>query len=376
MSPDPLKSVLDPQLSERRIGAVWRGVERRLHGQPPRRVEPTRVLVAAGVLTAALFVWWSWPAPPTFLGLEGGGVLASERAEEDLRLVFLDGSSIELSEGAEIQTTRNDATRLELALTRGTARFSVTPGGPRRWRIECGVAEVEVVGTRFVLTRTEAGLGVRVEHGLVRVRAHAGGSWALAAGEDVWVPAPRIAVAASHEIEAPTVRTSEASASPSSAPLPRALPIAPPRATPTEFTSPSASLAEVTEESAAPSLPTATELMHDADEARLGGRARDAVASLERLLSVHGASPEAPLAAVMLARLQQDVLGSPREAARALERARAIGVPASLALDVEGRLALAYLETGDPRGPDLARAYVEAHPEAVRAADLRARLDR
>ena len=64
------------------------------------------------------------------------------------------------------------------------------------------------------------------------------------------------------------------------------------------------------------------------------------------------------------------------EAARALERARAIGVPASLALDVEGRLALAYLETGDPRGPDLARAYVEAHPEAVRAADLRARLDR
>lgn len=366
----PLASVLDAKLSEPRVRRVWRGVERRIY-TGPRRFEPAWLLFTAVV---ALGVYFLARPSPTFLGLEGGGVLAAERATEDLTLAFTDGSTIDLTRGAEILTTRNDARRMELTLERGVARFSVTPGGPRRWRIACGVADIEVVGTAFTLARSDEGLRVRVEHGLVRVRAYAGQSWALAAGEEVWVPAPTVASIEPPRVSDPAAREPP----PTEAPLePVAEPVEPEpvmddvrSSEARENPDPIRDTHEVTR----PEEPTASRLLALADEARLSGRPRDAVAPLERLLSAHPTSHEAPLAAVMLARLQQDVLGSPREAARALERAIAIGVPVSLTADVDGRLALAYLELGDARGDALARAYLAAHPEGARAEALRARL--
>ena len=96
---------------------------------------------------------------------------------------------------------------------------------------------------------------------------------------------------------------------------------------------------------------------------------------IERLIALHSGAPEAPLAAVVLGRLEQDALHAPAAAARAFERAEQLGVPASLAADVEGRLALVYLALDDPRGVERARRYLDAHPDGPHASVLAARLE-
>ena len=76
-----------------------------------------------------------------------------------------------------------------------------------------------------------------------------------------------------------------------------------------------------------------------ADVARLSGHPREAVAPLERMIAEHPGDPRAPVAAVMLGRLEMDRLVRPERARRAFERARELGLPAALAPDVDRRLA-------------------------------------
>jgi transmembrane sensor len=378
----PWAEVLDAQIDERRIQRVWRGVESRVRG--PRSPRLDRRLVGASVVVIAMVALGSVlrPAaePPPFLALADGSAPTARTAHEAETITFADGSRIALDAGAEVVPTRNDRREIALRLTRGAAHVSVTPGGPRRWRFDCGLATVEVIGTVFSLDRSEAGVRVAVARGHVHVTAHDGRTWDLLASHDAWVAAPAAPVAQAEATEAvpPSAIAGSTEPRPVDVVVPRARE---PRSTRwTELAVDQAydrAYEALGDEGAEDELDLASprELLLLADVARLSGHPAEAVAPLERLVSLHADAPEAALAAVVLGRVQQDALHAPDAAARAFEQAEALGVPVSLAADVRARLALAYLALGDPRGLALARRSLAEDPDGPHVSALRAQLD-
>jgi len=59
---------------------------------------------------------------------------------------------------------------------------------------------------------------------------------------------------------------------------------------------------------------------------------------LERILDEHPRDPRAPLAAIVLARVEMDVLERPLRAREALRRAEALGVPRALQPEIARRI--------------------------------------
>jgi transmembrane sensor len=255
-------------------------------------------------------------------------------------------------------------------LERGSAHFEVHPGGPRRWQIECGLATVEVVGTGFDCARAPGRLRVTVEHGAVLVRGERVPDRArrLAAGETLEV------LEASVAPSAPAPTKIDEAAAPAEAIVPAA-----PAARPAE---PSGSDRAAWRELArdghhheafaslgAQGIARETrrlgvaDLLVLADVARLSGHGEEAVPPLERILRRFPSDAQAPLAALALGRLDLDTLHRPADAAVALERALALGVPASLREDVRARLVEAYARAENwPAARAAAAAYVHEFP--------------
>lgn len=385
---EPLKRALDARVDEQRIHAAWLRIGARVHAPAPARAPAWAIggVALGGVVLAALALVALRTPGPRFLALADGSAPTAIATDRALELAFDDASVIALGAGASIAPTRNDERRFELELGRGEARFSVTPGGPRRWTIDCGLASVEVVGTVFTIDRTPDGVRVEVERGIVRVRAPSIDR-ELRAGDSIEVGAPaerggaeppRAAMppraaegAPAIEVGAPAaaaVAGREAASVADRAPRWRSFAAEGAYDRAYDALGPAGTVGEL--EHASP-----RELLLLADVARLSGHPSEAVEPLHRLIDEHAGDPNAPIAAIVLARLEQDTLRRPREAALALERALALGVPASFTLDVESRLALARLDAGDPRGPELARSYLAAHPDGPRASLLRSRLE-
>src|SRR5690606_30409094 len=88
------------------------------------------------------------------------------------RVVLSDGSAIELAEQSSLEVLSNDRESFVTVLRQGRGTFDVKPGGSRRWRIEAGPVEVEVVGTRFTVERSADQVFVHVERGAVLVRGN------------------------------------------------------------------------------------------------------------------------------------------------------------------------------------------------------------
>lgn len=140
--------------------------------------------VAAGALVAVLS---QSPAPGALLLASGDPM--PEQIET--RTTLSDGSTIEPDGSSyRVLVNRNDA--LTGLVAEGTTRFEVTPGGPRRWTIECGLAQVEVVGTVFEIERSHDAVRVSVERGTVLVRSvHlTDGVRRVEAGESVRIERP------------------------------------------------------------------------------------------------------------------------------------------------------------------------------------------
>src|SRR5262249_29869787 len=107
--------------------------------------------------------------------------------------------------GARLEPIESSASNFIALLDRGSASFDVQPGGPRHWQIECGLATVEVVGTRFSCARSPDRLHVGVERGVVLVRGERVPSRArrLSAGESLDVYEPTVAPEAAENTVAP-----------------------------------------------------------------------------------------------------------------------------------------------------------------------------
>jgi transmembrane sensor len=387
--PDPMREVFRDGVDEVRVQRLWRAT----NASVTRRVRSGRV-VAGAVLAAACALGAIVAADriggdeASYLALADGSVppaVATDAAPAEL--VFADRSVVTVAPETEVVPLVNDRARFGMRLARGRADFSVTPGGPRQWTIDCGFARVDVVGTVFSLDLDGEGLEVIVERGEVRVESDTR-SWTLRAGDRVFVPVPRVARARDVEArEEPDVAaTTLARDEPEAVEAAGERRVA--RTAPAdEPASDWRTLAERGEHAEAyevlrpegiagrASRASARELLLLADVARLSGHPADAVAPLERLIAEHPNDPQAPLGAVILGRVYMDSLSRPQRAVAAFERARVLGIPSALRDDVEGRTAIARLRAGDTeRGRREAEAYLAARPGGRHAARLQSLL--
>lgn len=370
----PIREVLAGP-DEAAVERVVRGWRSR---RDARRRQAAVALSAVAVAAAAVFVLRR-PAPE-------GPLLRDDHTlpravEAGVVAHLLDRSTVAVR-GGRLVVTGNSARSFATRLDGGRARFSVTPGGPRRWTVDCDGVIVEVTGTVFEVEREPAAVRVAVERGAVKVSSRRlAAPRPLTAGQ--WVRVPLVdAVPAAAPSAAPVAPASAPRVTPPPPPttprVARALP------TPTAWRDLARrgdydhawqelgadGVARVERSS------TAAELLELADVARLSGHPAEAVSPLERVLREHPHDDAAPLAAFALGRLQLDALGRPDRAAEALERALALGVPRTLEDDVRARLVEALARAGRH---DAMRAaaeeYLRRFPEGRRAAAVRRRLE-
>jgi transmembrane sensor len=281
-----------------------------------------------------------------------------------------DGSWVTLRPNSRIDVLENNEVALVTLLSSGSAGFKVNPGGPRRWTIECGLATVEVVGTRFSLLREPSRVRVDVQHGVVLVR-----------GERVRDRVQRLVDGQWLEVTArpdtpPNAEQPRAEAA-ASEPLDSGRAAAPaPDAVWKDFAH-GGDYAEAygllgpggvrrVDDSA-----SVKDLLTVADVARLSGHPEDAVPALQRLIAEHSADPNAPIAAFTLGRVELDTLGHPAQAAEAFSRAIALGVPSGLLEDAYARLVEARSRANDRAGArQTADEYRARFPDGARAKDV------
>jgi transmembrane sensor len=275
-----------------------------------------------------------------------------------------DGSVLSLDAGARLEPLENTARSVLLLLTEGRVTFDVRPGGPRRWSIECGLATIEVVGTRFTITRSVDRVLVEVERGTVLVR-----------GERVPDRVQRLTAGAKLEIAADL---------PSAAPPPPATAAPGPSASVSAAAAPSrvwrdlatrGAYADAYQALGANGIGrevtrsvTAEDLMVLADVARLSGHAAEAVGPLTRVVSEHIDDSRAPLAAFTLGKIHLGTLAQPAAAARDFSQALALGLPSGLLEDAYAYLVEARAKAGDPDGARAAyESYLQHFPKSARS---------
>lgn len=298
-------------------------------------------------------------------------------ALQDADLRFRDGSAVYfLDEGTDVMADVVTPALVRLTLADGRARFVVTPGMDREFTVQVGDAEVSVVGTRFVVSRTDrANMRVDVEEGRVRVRHWNEGRMSetfLSAGESLDAATVRVESEqrsleerspeehALAEVEEPQVRTT-----------PRETRPAPREA---------ATWTALAEEGRFDEAYTALlvegvdnedvgDLLLAADAARLSGHREQAVGFL-REVQLHPEDPRASLGAFTLGRVLLRV--RPHESAEAFARARRLDPESSLAEDALAREVEAWYLAGRPeRAQELAREYVRRWPDGLRVESVR-----
>lgn len=336
--PTTLGERLHVPVDEARLARVWSRVE-------PRVTRPSRgrTLAWGGLALAAAAAFAVWLTPPRGVTRPPGPLaLASSRGSLDAALregggavALSDGSVIHLAPGAAVEALENTGARVQLLLRRGRARFSVRPGGPRRWTVEAGALSVEVVGTVFTVDRDGAAVRVAVERGRVLVRGESVPDHvrALTVGESLRVPFARVAEGVAEGV---------AVAPP--APAPRVIPPpSSPRATPSV---------------------SVTALLAQADEARRAGRMDEALRRLA-LASRREGDPSAALASYTRGRLLLD-LQRADDAISDLRLALRQGLPPSLAESARARIVEACARLGDREAAaQAAAAYRRLHPQGA-----------
>lgn len=376
----PLRSALRDDVDDAVLHRIWQEIDARFPARARRRrvwrapavaigiVGALAVAGVAGIALSSLF--HRGDAGPLRLA-DGAALVAVEAAPDGPRatsVALADGSRIELERGARLEPLESSGTTFAAVLARGSAVFEVRPGGPRRWTIECGLATVEVVGTRFSCERRPGRLRVNVDRGTVLVRGERVPDRArrLGAGEVIDIldgsaeappvaPAPTGAGAASPVRGAPVdPRAAMAAGGPAAAwrDLARA----------GRHREAFRALGSEGVRREARRLGV-RDLLALADVARLSGHPADAVAPLERILGEFSRDAQAPLAAFSLGRIELDALSRPAEARTAFERALALGVPESLREDTRARLVEACARAGEAAAAaTAASAYAREYP--------------
>jgi transmembrane sensor len=380
MNERPISVHLTRDLDPNAIREVWDRIEAK-RGPRRRSVRIWSLLGAIVALAVLLFVMRR-PASifdePEGIRLESGTSLPSSLSGD---VALDDGSKLEIAPGTSLVPVVNAGRALAFTQAAGTVTFDVRPHGPRSWTIDAGLARVFVIGTRFRVSRAAHRVRVDVERGTVLVASEhlEGGQRYLTAGQSVEVideveptPSPPVVPStlvkesgASSSENAPPARSAKVSAQPTPRSSWR------PLVEKGDYRAAYEALGQGNVAAETGRASTVEDLLRIADVARLSGHPQDAVAPLERLVTLHGADPRAATAAFTLGKVHLDALGAPAPAAVAFEKAIALGLPGALRDDAFARRVEAYARTGDQARAKAARAaYEEAflegrHREAV-----------
>lgn len=409
----PLKDDLHSPFDSEQISRLCDDIEESLEADhPAQRARPRRwrllavavaVVLCAGAALPLLRHWQAVRAPLQAAGplrVLGGDELETvalpEGATGPARYDLDDGSTLSLSAGTRLDARVNRADRIELELRWGEVSFDIPPGGQRRWVVQAGQAEIEVVGTAFTVDLQREATTVAVDRGAVMVRADtlSRGRRLLRGGDRLVLTlegeAPSERVAAS----APEASTDEGSeARPETAPAtdeaptnqsssgdrePRHLEPVPREATWTElardrsFPEAYRALGSGGVAGAVDRAAGVSELFLLADVARLSGHQPEAVAPLERIITHHGSDRRAGHAAFTLGRLQLGSLGRPTAASRSFRQAIQLGLPPGLREDALARIVEAHRQAGQANAAqDAAREYLRRYPTGRRTAEVR-----
>ncbi len=396
--PDKIRDVLHQNLSEEAKQKIWRGlVSRRRNFRPGRTRRVLRVITGATAIAALLLavqLYRRRPIDRAYFGAlhEAGGrevrsVFQSTQGTQEISVALDDGSRVVLAPGARVEVVANTGQEFVLFQRTGRAEFEVRPGGGRRWVVECGLATVEVIGTRFSVDRTPSRVRVEVSRGIVMLRGDLVPERVqrLAAHQSIVIVAPAVAqhVVAPPPLAPPTV-VAQAPVSPRSQPAsPSSLSVVRaadgnPRPTAWQHLARRGSFHEAYDALGPAGIAveardaTRDTLFTLVDVARLSGHPAEAVLPLRRLLRTHRADAHAPLAAFTLGRIQLDALARPSEAADAFADAIALGIRGGLLEDAHARLVEAHARSGNRAAALVAASeYQRRFPDGRHASAVR-----
>ena len=355
----PLAKLFEQRLPEAVTHRLWLRIEqgsgRRSRASRSPRWPSLSVAVAWAALTACLvlgvaFYVASRAAPLRLANREK--VPAALAARLPRTVAFDDGSQVELGRETQLDVLQSTERLFAVALRSGQAFFSVVPGGPRAWRVECGPVSVDVVGTRFLVARGPDFVRVQVERGRV-----------LVSGEGV--PDRVARVNANESIVVPFGTTAPGLTGPTDARPPVAAldptppsGVAPPPARSAahrdERSDPEPS--RMSEAPAQPGAAPAREpdvvdtLLQQADAARRNADPARAADLLRRIVNEFPRDSRVAISQFTLGRLYLDSLGEPRRAVTHFEHALGSGIPGALAEDAQALLVEARARAGDREG--------------------------
>lgn len=378
--PVPIRSVLRSPLDADRLAHAHARLRTRIVRRRGYRLHVAAALLACAVIVAGVAASLRAPADGPLRVSDGSAVPATLAVPSSSGITsFDDGSEITLGADAVLRTLENQEREVGFLLEHGTVTFEVHPAGPRRWTIECGLATVIVVGTRFTIERTEDRARITVARGAVLVRGERvpdrarrlgpGDSLVIVDDPPVVAAAPEPAPAAEPTAPRPPSETADRSVA-GARPEPR----------PDAWRAYAAgrdwerAYTEIGEDrgiARASRTATVPELVALADVARLSGHPSAAVPPLEQIVSRHPRDPTAPLSAFSLGRVEGQ-LGHHQRAARAFALALDLGLPPSLRSDALARLATSHRDAGDRAAAvEAASRYLDEFPRERHADAMR-----
>lgn len=174
----PLRNYLQRSVPESTVDANWREASERIERRQQRGLRLSPVWAVALAMLLAVVAGGTGYVLGERRGVTTDGTLAAVP-----RSTLPDGSTVELGADAAYTLTASTEGLVEVELVRGVATFDVVKNPKRRFVVQTGDVEVEVIGTRFQVTADEGkGARVVVERGVVNV--HEGGrSHRLTVGE-------------------------------------------------------------------------------------------------------------------------------------------------------------------------------------------------
>ena len=319
----PLCGMLRDPTSDAAVQRCWSAIEAR--SVPPLRLRAAAMQWLAIAAVVVLLVVGSWQLYRA--ERQSAAVAASSDAFSELiappqasvQKLLSDGSVIDAAAGTKLQGLSSTPHEFSLLLVEGEVDIRVTPGGPRRWIVEAKIAQIQVVGTQFRVTRHQDVVTVSVAKGVVVVRSTllSQGVKRMVAGEHLVIAS---AISAASQAAKPYDDQAQKPASSSKSNTLAAKGTLVPQ-------------------------PTAEELMRDADAARTSGDLPAAEKQLSRVVHDYPKDPRAPLAAYQLGAIESQ-RGQHAQAINSLRLALALNAPASLRQDCYLRLIEAEVASG------------------------------
>ena len=382
----PLHQLSQECVDERAVRRMWEVIDQRTArvsagwGRHQRGIVGIGLsALAALLLVVGAWVWVSAGASSRAFPTAGPLLTAAGQRFESLeapaqgapaRVALADGSSIEALPGARLEALAATPNEFSVLLRRGRARFSVTPGGPRRWLIETRGARVEVVGTALTVESSAELVSVAVDVGVVLVRSPllSDGIQRLSAGESLRLELrgnpghdrdddDHLAVPEPDALPDVTAPVAEQEPRSDAVPVRRRRPAA-------------------SEQDMSARGTRAAQLWAEVDRARQAGKPGRAASALGRLLREHPRDSQAALAAYTLGVLQLEQLERPRAAARSFEHALGLGIASGLKESCYVRLSAALRQSGDSVGlRRVAARYLRDYPDGRQRAAMQQALD-